>query len=75
MAYFACQNLGISKENRDFGPTLYQNFKLNTCQNLGGFIRTIFFDAKNPMAYFPCLNLGTFKENNDFGPTFYQNVK
>ena len=27
MAYFACQNLGISKENRDFGPTLYQNFK------------------------------------------------
>ena len=27
MAYFACQNLGISKKNRDFGPTLYQNFK------------------------------------------------
>ena len=27
MAYFACQSLGIFKENRDFGPTLYQNVK------------------------------------------------
>ena len=32
-----CENLGIVKENRDFGPTLYQNFRLNTCQNLGVF--------------------------------------
>ena len=27
MAYFAYQNLGISNENRDFGPILYQDFK------------------------------------------------
>ena len=27
MAYFACQNLGIFKENRDFGPTFFQDFK------------------------------------------------
>ena len=35
------------KENEDIGPTLYQNFRLNTRRNLGCLIRTMFLDAKN----------------------------
>ena len=55
MAYFACQNLQIFKENKGFGPTLYQNVKENTCQNLGVFHKNHVFDTKKPMAYF-CLS-------------------
>ena len=44
MAY---RNRGVFKENEDIGPTLYQNFRLNTRRNLGCLIRTMFLDAKN----------------------------
>ena len=37
MAYFACQNLGIFKENKDIGLTSYRNLRFSTCQKLGLF--------------------------------------
>ena len=36
MAYFACHILGIFKEKRDFGPTLYQNSRFNPSSPKGG---------------------------------------
>ena len=147
MAY---RNRGFFKENEDIGPTLYKNFRLNTCRNLGVFlknhglfayqnlgiseknyivsrfvkqlskswachknhvswrglffskifkktkilglhfikmssktpvkilgyfIRTMFFDAKNPWPTFACQNVGLFEECKDIAPTLYQNSR
>ena len=41
----------------------------------GYFIRTKFFDAKNPWPTFACQNLGIFEECKDFGLTLYQNSR
>ena len=76
MAYFTCQNLGIFKEYRDFGPMLYQNVRLITCQNRRVFQKNHIFDAeKNPWPIFACRNLGTFKKYKDIGLTSYRNFR
>ena len=76
IAYFACQNLGIFKENRDFGPTLYQNLSSKTpVKFLGYLIRAMFLTPKNPCPTFACQNLGTFKEYRDIGLTSYRNLR
>ena len=55
------------KENRDFGHTLYENFRLNTHQNLGCLIRTMFLDAKNPWPILLVKVLGFLKRTEILG--------
>ena len=50
MAYFfSRQNLGMFWKGKDFGPTLYQNSRFNTCRNLGVFHKNQVFDTKKPL--------------------------
>ena len=51
MANFACQNLGLFEECKDIGPTLYQNSRINTCRNLGYFLRTRFLTPNTHCLY------------------------
>ena len=46
---FACQNLGIFEECKDFGPTLWKNSRFNTCRYLGVFLKNQVFDTKNTL--------------------------
>ena len=74
---FACQNLELFEECKDIRPTLYQNSRINTCRNLGVFLKNQVFDTKNTLSVWLVEILGFFffKENRDFGPTLYQNFR
>ena len=75
---FACQNLGVFKEYKDFGLSLtpYQNPRFNTCQNLGVFRnKNHVFRHKTPKAYLTCQDLGVFNECEYFGPTLFKNSR
>ena len=75
---FACQNLGLFEECKDIGPTLYQNSRINTCRNLGVFLKNQVFYTKNTLSVWLVEILGFFfffKENRDFGPTLYENFR
>ena len=67
--------LRLSKSTKILGLHRIEILSLAYVKILGYFIRTMFFDTKNPWPTFACQNLGIFKENRDFGPTVYKNVK
>ena len=75
---FACQNHGLFEECKDIRPTLYQNSRINTCRNLGVFLKNQVFYTKNTLSVWLVEILGFFfffKENRDFGPTLYENFR
>ena len=74
---FACQNHGLFEECKDIRPTLYQNSRINTCRNLGVFLKNQVFDTKNTLSVWLVEILGFFffKENRDFGHTLYENFR
>ena len=71
MAYCYLSNLVMFEECKDFGPTLYQRSRFNTCRNLGVFLKNQVFDTKKHIHCVACKNLGFFKEYKDIGPTSY----
>ena len=57
---FACQNHGLFEECKDIRPTLYQNSRINTCRNLGVFLKNQVFLHQKHIVCMACRNLGIF---------------
>ena len=75
MAYFACQNPGIFKGNKDNGLTSYRNLRFSTCQNVWVFHKNHVFWRQKPMAYFCLSKSWIFWGVQRFRLTLYQNSR